>query len=144
MDSFTNSNNSASTTTNNPTQQKEDYLDKGLDAAEKKFGGASAQDTEKYRGVNEKIRRESMCQRSSQTEHQQHDDVGDDEAPAELTPTPTNKSSGGGWKEKMHKLDDKWSKFRPYVERLNGTIVPLRSQEEQEREVRRKSSGGSV
>ncbi|KAI4633555.1 uncharacterized protein J4E88_001510 [Alternaria novae-zelandiae] len=35
--------------------QREDYLDKGLDAAEKKFGGAAGQDTEKNRGVNEKI-----------------------------------------------------------------------------------------
>lgn len=37
----------------------------------------------------------------------------------------------------MHKLDDKWSKVRPYVERLNGTIVPLRSAEEQDREQQR-------
>lgn len=35
--------------------QKEDYLDKGLDAAEKKFGGAAGQDTQKNRAVNEKI-----------------------------------------------------------------------------------------
>ncbi|KAI4655810.1 hypothetical protein J4E93_000525 [Alternaria ventricosa] len=35
--------------------QREDYLDKGLDAAEKKFGGAAGQDTQKNRGVNEKI-----------------------------------------------------------------------------------------
>ncbi|KAF1973559.1 hypothetical protein BU23DRAFT_533190 [Bimuria novae-zelandiae CBS 107.79] len=35
--------------------QKEDYLDKGLDAAEKKFGGSMGQDTQKNRGVNEKI-----------------------------------------------------------------------------------------
>ncbi|KAF1935278.1 hypothetical protein EJ02DRAFT_428579 [Clathrospora elynae] len=35
--------------------QKEDYLDKGLDAAEKKFGGAAGADSEKNRGVNEKI-----------------------------------------------------------------------------------------
>jgi len=27
----------------------------------------------------------------------------------------------------MHKLDDKWNKCRPYIERINGTIVPLRS-----------------
>ena len=55
MDSFNNTNSQQTTSNNNPTQQKEDYLDKGLDAAEKKFGGASAQDTEKYRSVNEKI-----------------------------------------------------------------------------------------
>ncbi|KAJ4315730.1 hypothetical protein N0V94_005813 [Neodidymelliopsis sp. IMI 364377] len=36
-------------------QGKEDYLDKGLDAAEKKFGGSMGQDTTKNRGVNEKI-----------------------------------------------------------------------------------------
>lgn len=35
--------------------EQEDYLDKGLDAAEKKWGGASAQDTEKNRETNEKI-----------------------------------------------------------------------------------------
>lgn len=35
--------------------QKEDYLDKGLDAAEKKFGGPALQDTQKNRAVNEKI-----------------------------------------------------------------------------------------
>jgi hypothetical protein len=35
--------------------QREDYLDKGLDTAEKKFGGAAGQDSEKNRGVNEKI-----------------------------------------------------------------------------------------
>jgi hypothetical protein len=33
----------------------EDYLDKGLDSAEKKFGGSMGQNTEKNRGVNEKI-----------------------------------------------------------------------------------------
>jgi hypothetical protein len=30
-------------------------------------------------------------------------------------------------KDKMHKLDEKWNKCRPYLERINGTIVPLRS-----------------
>jgi hypothetical protein len=34
---------------------KEDYADKGLDAVEKKFGGSMGQNTEKNRGVNEKI-----------------------------------------------------------------------------------------
>jgi len=34
---------------------KEDYLDKGLDQAEKKFGGAAGQDSGKNRAVNEKI-----------------------------------------------------------------------------------------
>jgi len=36
-----------------------------------------------------------------------------------------------GLKQKWSKLDDKWSKCRPYVERINGTIVPLRSREEE-------------
>lgn len=45
---------------NNASQQNtnagnEDYLDKGLDQAEKKFGGSMGQDTQKNRGVNEKI-----------------------------------------------------------------------------------------
>ncbi|KAB2576325.1 hypothetical protein BFW01_g9096 [Lasiodiplodia theobromae] len=35
--------------------QQEDYLDKGLDAAEKKYGGSWGQDTEKHRAMNEKI-----------------------------------------------------------------------------------------
>ncbi|CAO2656067.1 Nn.00g048700.m01.CDS01 [Neocucurbitaria sp. VM-36] len=35
--------------------QKEDPVDKGLDTAEKKFGGAQGQNSEKNRGVNEKI-----------------------------------------------------------------------------------------
>lgn len=59
MDSFTNNNASASNNNNNNGQQK-DYLDKGLDAAEKKFGGAWGQNTEKNRGINEKIVRFSL------------------------------------------------------------------------------------
>ncbi|KAL1645850.1 hypothetical protein SLS61_008111 [Didymella pomorum] len=39
--------------------QKEDYLDKGLDAAEKKFGGSMGQDAQKNRAVNEKILRQT-------------------------------------------------------------------------------------
>jgi hypothetical protein len=43
----------------NNTQQnqggREDYADKGLDAVEKKFGGAAGQDSGKNRAVNEKI-----------------------------------------------------------------------------------------
>ncbi|KAF2737940.1 hypothetical protein EJ04DRAFT_421793, partial [Polyplosphaeria fusca] len=35
--------------------QNEDYVDKGLNAAEKKFGGAWGQDAHKNRAVNEKI-----------------------------------------------------------------------------------------
>jgi hypothetical protein len=48
-----NSTNNTSTNTN--TSGNEDYLDKGLDAAEKKFGGAAGADSQKNRGVNEKI-----------------------------------------------------------------------------------------
>ncbi|XP_014551758.1 hypothetical protein COCVIDRAFT_30751 [Bipolaris victoriae FI3] len=54
MDSFT-GNGSNQATSNNNNQQKEDYLDKGLDAVEKKYGGASTEDTQRYRSVNEKI-----------------------------------------------------------------------------------------
>ncbi|EMD96701.1 hypothetical protein COCC4DRAFT_32844 [Bipolaris maydis ATCC 48331] len=53
MDSFTGNGSNQAASNNN--QQKEDYLDKGLDAVEKKYGGATAEDTQKYRGVNEKI-----------------------------------------------------------------------------------------
>lgn len=52
-------------------------------------------------------------------------------------PPPTTASTPNKnrcWKDRMHKLDDKWSKVRPYVERLNGTIVPLRSADDQDRE----------
>lgn len=44
-----------SNTNNNVNTGNEDYLDKGLDAVEKKFGGSMGQDTQKNRGVNEKI-----------------------------------------------------------------------------------------
>lgn len=40
---------------NQGTQDKKDYVDKGLEGAEKKFGGSMGQNTEKNRGVNEKI-----------------------------------------------------------------------------------------
>lgn len=53
MDSFTG--NGSNQATSNNSQQKEDYLDKGLDAVEKKYGGASTEDTQRHRGVNEKI-----------------------------------------------------------------------------------------
>ncbi|KAF2128549.1 hypothetical protein P153DRAFT_292793, partial [Dothidotthia symphoricarpi CBS 119687] len=39
----------------NQSGQKEDYADKALDGAEKKFGGAQGQNTEQNRAVNEKI-----------------------------------------------------------------------------------------
>ncbi|MCJ1402170.1 hypothetical protein MMC11_005389 [Xylographa trunciseda] len=35
--------------------QGEDYLDKALDAVEKKFGGAGFQDPNSHRALNEKI-----------------------------------------------------------------------------------------
>lgn len=40
---------------NQGTQDKKDPVDKGLESAEKKFGGSMGQNTEKNRGVNEKI-----------------------------------------------------------------------------------------
>jgi hypothetical protein len=39
-------------------QGNKDMVDKGLEGAEKKFGGSMGQNTEKNRGVNEKIVRE--------------------------------------------------------------------------------------
>ncbi|KAJ4984791.1 hypothetical protein SVAN01_09749 [Stagonosporopsis vannaccii] len=50
-----------SNTNNAAAGQKEDYLDKGLDAAEKKFGGSLGQDTQKNRAVNEKIMEPATC-----------------------------------------------------------------------------------
>jgi hypothetical protein len=50
MNSNTNTNMNSNTNAGN-----EDYLDKGLDAVEKKFGGSMGQNTEKNRGMNEKI-----------------------------------------------------------------------------------------
>ncbi|KAL1800724.1 hypothetical protein ACET3X_001066 [Alternaria dauci] len=62
MNSITGNASQGSTNNNTSTKggqqnqaQREDYLDKGLDAAEKKYGGAAGQNTEKNRGVNEKI-----------------------------------------------------------------------------------------
>ena len=46
--------------TNNAGAGKEDYLDKGLDSVEKKFGGSAGSNPQKNRGVNEKI----VCPRS--------------------------------------------------------------------------------
>lgn len=39
----------------NQAGQKDDYVDKGLSAAEKKFGGPSMQDQSKMKGINEKV-----------------------------------------------------------------------------------------
>lgn len=39
----------------NASGQNEDYLDKGLDSVEKKYGGSWGQNTEKNRATNEKI-----------------------------------------------------------------------------------------
>ncbi|KNG52649.1 hypothetical protein TW65_00070 [Stemphylium lycopersici] len=105
--------NSENASNNTSGNQQEDYLDKGLDAAEKKWGGASAQDTEKNRQTNEKIQRAKTC------------------------PTKSPTKSDTTWKTRMHKLDDKWNKLRPYIERLNGTIVPLQSQEAHDDEAAR-------
>ena len=92
-----------------------------LSCIAKKHGGATQLTCENNRRMARvtclKRRQARMCPKSSPTEHQ--------DATAPKTT---------GWKDKMHKLDDKWNKFRPYVERLNGTIVPLQSHEEQERD----------
>jgi hypothetical protein len=40
---------------NAPASGNKDYVDKGLEGAEKKFGGSAGQNTEKLSGVNEKI-----------------------------------------------------------------------------------------
>lgn len=29
---------------------------------------------------------------------------------------------------RLHSLSEKWDRWRPYVERINGTIVPLKAQ----------------
>ncbi|PSN62792.1 hypothetical protein BS50DRAFT_129461 [Corynespora cassiicola Philippines] len=50
MNSF--SNNSSGSSANN---QNKDYVDKGLEAVEKKYGGEWGQNTEKNRAMNEKI-----------------------------------------------------------------------------------------
>ena len=47
--------NANTNTNNNAAAGNEDYLDKGLDAVEKKFGGSMGSDPNKNRGVNEKI-----------------------------------------------------------------------------------------
>ncbi|KAF9731286.1 hypothetical protein PMIN06_004967 [Paraphaeosphaeria minitans] len=44
-----------SNTNNAGAGNKEDYLDKGLDAAEKKYGGSMGAHPENNRAVNEKI-----------------------------------------------------------------------------------------
>jgi hypothetical protein len=43
------------TNTNGAGADQRDYLDKGLDAAEKKYGGSWGQDTQGHRAMNEKI-----------------------------------------------------------------------------------------
>ncbi|KAL1630913.1 hypothetical protein SLS56_004726 [Neofusicoccum ribis] len=45
----------SSTSNTSGGAQNEDYLDKGLDATEKKYGGSMGQNTEKNRAMNEKI-----------------------------------------------------------------------------------------
>jgi hypothetical protein len=41
-------------------QGNKDYLDKAVEGAQKKFGGAWGQNTEKNRGMNEKIVRSTL------------------------------------------------------------------------------------
>jgi hypothetical protein len=43
------------TNTNGAGADQRDYLDKGLDAAEKKYGGSWGQNTQGHRAMNEKI-----------------------------------------------------------------------------------------
>jgi hypothetical protein len=45
-----------------------------------------------------------------------------------MSPIRSPTKSGTTVKEKMHKLDETWNRCRPYLERVNGTIVPLRNQ----------------
>jgi hypothetical protein len=65
--SSSNNNNTQQPTNNASGQGQEDYLDKGLDAVEKKYGGTWGADTNKNRAMNEKIVR---IQRSSRSPHQ--------------------------------------------------------------------------
>jgi hypothetical protein len=55
--------------TNNNAGGNKDYLDKGLDAAEKKFGGSMGSNPDKNRGMNEKIVRPpaTLCPPSEST-----------------------------------------------------------------------------
>ena len=166
-------NNTSTTGAQQGQGQGEDYLDKGLDAAEKKWGGSAGQDTEKNRGVNEKIVR--LCIQPPPTIYSPScycccypfflkkmlntNDYDRRMAPVTCLKKqpaktyPTNSQTklraqtlpelgtrvpaaetgkrGGGLKQKWSKLDDKWNKCRPYVERINGTIVPLRSREDE-------------
>ncbi|RAR09543.1 hypothetical protein DDE82_001659 [Stemphylium lycopersici] len=119
--------NSENASNNTSGNQQEDYLDKGLDAAEKKWGGASAQDTEKNRQTNEKIEINRPMALVTCSKKQR----------AKTCPTKSPTKSDTTWKTRMHKLDDKWNKLRPYIERLNGTIVPLQSQEAHDDEAAR-------
>lgn len=57
---------------------------------------------------------------------------------AKTCPTKSQTKSNTTLKDRMHKLDVKWNKLRPYIERLNGTIVPLQSQEARDDEVARR------
>lgn len=133
--------------------QKEDYLDKGLDAAEKKFGGAAGQDTQKNRAVNEKIVRVSptchipyststwsaSISKMSFTDYCPRPMAHATclrRRPENTSPirSPTReKENPGMWK----KLGDKWNRCRPYVERLNGTAMPLKHQGVEERVVQK-------
>lgn len=55
MENITSKLGGGSSTNKNTGGQNEDYLDKGLDAAEKKYGGSLGQDPQKNRATNEKI-----------------------------------------------------------------------------------------
>ena len=64
MNSF--SNNSSGSSANN---QNKDYVDKGLEAVEKKYGGEWGQNTEKNRAMNEKIVRPSSRRTMDDANH---------------------------------------------------------------------------
>lgn len=53
--------------TNNAGAGNKDYLDKGLDAVEKKFGGSMGANPDKHRGINEKIVRPPIALRRAGT-----------------------------------------------------------------------------
>ncbi|KAJ4365540.1 hypothetical protein N0V83_008159 [Neocucurbitaria cava] len=107
-----------STTGNNAGQ--EDYLDKGLDSVEKKYGGSMGADTQKNRGVNEKITDGARGMFEKATGK----DVPDKHHPGSHAAG----AGAGGLKARWHRLDEKWQRCRPYIERMNGTMEPLEHQ----------------
>lgn len=138
-----------SNTNNAGGAQNKDYLDKGLDAVEKKFGGKWGQNTEKNRGINEKIVRltctihllymaslhgtntarrpmaHAKCLRSSRAKRSR---AKSQTRAVEETPRCETEERGAGQGcegdgEKpgfLARLSECWVKVRPTFERLNG------------------------